>query len=1020
MDSTDDDFGELYVDVKVQASVPVAGDVKSCEESECATISDQNRVLKGKVKPESQGEMKKFDVVAKDSSPCVDEAYEESEYSDSDDDLNIVLKEDDSKVFPVACVSNTNNCRYVEPSKTCSFQKRRIGNWCTMPNVGMVNGGMKMDTSACIDQSLGMPQCGYNFSHPWYRTPFDVNSDVFKKKPWRNPGMDINDFFNFGFNEQSWKDYCNPLGRAIEVGGGTFERIPSADLRLPRDSDPDVVIQIPVTNDVEELSSVIPVEAKSLSVTSNEASRSGDLNSSGNFVKEEAFVGCQDQNTGSSSGEQSPPKEYCCSREVTPCDKEMIDEEKEDIGCSSDETNTYSVERESSLGEQIRFSPTPSCSVGKNEEFEDSETESSKGIDSDVQREVITPPRRTRFTEHEATNIKSEEMSGTRHSRHRRSHEYPSERHFKKIKHGIVKDGSFSPDLGKNVRSRHGNLYRESRKNWQNGPLFTLERDETKGKGFPHSNRENPHGRMYSSVDHDRHRDHRFGWHNTKESSRGRDLDHSNGYMYEARLKEYTSRSTFNLNQRNCRSSFKEDENRYDRQRCERKYGHERSHVLPYEGNKERNRYDWLREPYYQNCIPITDMDYRYRFEYSSAHGRHNPKQSHENDLHCRRRGDYEYNFHRHRYDDGVHREESRIPSELAYREMHSFAEVGRREFRGYERNEEFSEIDKRHHYTPDRYLDGFVSENDGYKYRVQNRWPSPSLSLRESWYTKGSRGDSWRDDTRLFTPSEAYDSQNNQLYRAGPRDGWTRNLLHSESIQDRLQYDDDWVRRDRRRFQLGDDIQCSMREVTYSEHPSYTDEILARDIRMPTHNRMSTKQRSGYLMSNIRETDERHHRSKRLKGDGHERQDPVNLTGRQGKSLVRAQFEAHYICYDNLSNQSKRSFSNGEDKIEQQEREKPGNVVCRSKEKATQIRDMNDKEEGEIIEEAMNVKGIEIDEERIQESLKKMEKRRERFKETEVARSLVATLESQTEPGAKTDYTDQQRPVRKRRWCAS
>lgn len=33
-------------------------------------------------------------------------------------------------------------------------------------------------------------------------------------------------------------------GRAIEVGGGTFERIPSADLRLPRDSDPDVVIQV--------------------------------------------------------------------------------------------------------------------------------------------------------------------------------------------------------------------------------------------------------------------------------------------------------------------------------------------------------------------------------------------------------------------------------------------------------------------------------------------------------------------------------------------------------------------------------------------------------------------------------------------------------------------------------------------------------------------------------------------------------------------------------------------------------
>jgi len=33
-------------------------------------------------------------------------------------------------------------------------------------------------------------------------------------------------------------------GRAIEVRGGTLERIPSADLRRPRDPDPGVVIQV--------------------------------------------------------------------------------------------------------------------------------------------------------------------------------------------------------------------------------------------------------------------------------------------------------------------------------------------------------------------------------------------------------------------------------------------------------------------------------------------------------------------------------------------------------------------------------------------------------------------------------------------------------------------------------------------------------------------------------------------------------------------------------------------------------
>lgn len=43
------------------------------------------------------------------------------------------------------------------------------------------------------------------------RTPFDVNYDVFEKKPWRNHGTVTSDFFNFGLNEQTWKDYCKPL-----------------------------------------------------------------------------------------------------------------------------------------------------------------------------------------------------------------------------------------------------------------------------------------------------------------------------------------------------------------------------------------------------------------------------------------------------------------------------------------------------------------------------------------------------------------------------------------------------------------------------------------------------------------------------------------------------------------------------------------------------------------------------------------------------------------------------------------
>ncbi|KAJ4955327.1 hypothetical protein NE237_012110 [Protea cynaroides] len=54
-------------------------------------------------------------------------------------------------------------------------------------------------------------QRGYDFSLPRYRTILDVNIDRFEWKPWRHPGADITDFFNFDLDEESWKEYCNRL-----------------------------------------------------------------------------------------------------------------------------------------------------------------------------------------------------------------------------------------------------------------------------------------------------------------------------------------------------------------------------------------------------------------------------------------------------------------------------------------------------------------------------------------------------------------------------------------------------------------------------------------------------------------------------------------------------------------------------------------------------------------------------------------------------------------------------------------
>lgn len=43
------------------------------------------------------------------------------------------------------------------------------------------------------------------------RTILDVDIESFEEKSWRNPGVDITDYFNFDLNEDSWKEYCNFL-----------------------------------------------------------------------------------------------------------------------------------------------------------------------------------------------------------------------------------------------------------------------------------------------------------------------------------------------------------------------------------------------------------------------------------------------------------------------------------------------------------------------------------------------------------------------------------------------------------------------------------------------------------------------------------------------------------------------------------------------------------------------------------------------------------------------------------------
>ncbi|CAK9168548.1 unnamed protein product [Ilex paraguariensis] len=52
---------------------------------------------------------------------------------------------------------------------------------------------------------------GLDFTLPSHKTIFEVDIDSFEEKPWKLQGIDVSDFFNFGLNEESWKEYCKQL-----------------------------------------------------------------------------------------------------------------------------------------------------------------------------------------------------------------------------------------------------------------------------------------------------------------------------------------------------------------------------------------------------------------------------------------------------------------------------------------------------------------------------------------------------------------------------------------------------------------------------------------------------------------------------------------------------------------------------------------------------------------------------------------------------------------------------------------
>ncbi|XP_048428201.1 uncharacterized protein LOC125471609 isoform X1 [Pyrus x bretschneideri] len=210
MEDFDDDFGDLYAGVEAQANLAING-VADFALFYTEDVSDDN----GKAKNASPGsDSKKPDSVCEELGEKVSALEEDEDFneSDSEDDLKIVLNDEDceGKVFPNGGRGRVKNDEHEDegddgfpPTKEYKYHDNSM---CYQHK------GSSSQISCIRDPPNQMvAQNRYGFRLPWYRTILDVNIESFEEKPWKYPGVDVTDYFNFGLNEDCWKQYCISL-----------------------------------------------------------------------------------------------------------------------------------------------------------------------------------------------------------------------------------------------------------------------------------------------------------------------------------------------------------------------------------------------------------------------------------------------------------------------------------------------------------------------------------------------------------------------------------------------------------------------------------------------------------------------------------------------------------------------------------------------------------------------------------------------------------------------------------------
>lgn len=78
----------------------------------------------------------------------------------------------------------------------------------------------------------------------------DFNVDSVEDKPWRKPGADITDYFNYGFSEDTWRAYCDRQKRMRFEAGSSGPGGPGGPGQNPQGKpDSRGIIAVQINND---------------------------------------------------------------------------------------------------------------------------------------------------------------------------------------------------------------------------------------------------------------------------------------------------------------------------------------------------------------------------------------------------------------------------------------------------------------------------------------------------------------------------------------------------------------------------------------------------------------------------------------------------------------------------------------------------------------------------------------------------------------------------------------------------